>query len=137
MAPEDRLPLIMAGGFSLPIGLFWFAWTSSPNITWVPQVLSGYFIGAGVMLILTNGIAFIIDCYLSSAASALAAQAVVRSFVAAGLPLAGPTMYRNLGTAWATSLLGFCCVLMIPAPFIFFKYGPQLRAASKFVPIPR
>ena len=36
--PEERLPPMICGAIILPIGLFWYAWTSSPNITWVPQV---------------------------------------------------------------------------------------------------
>lgn len=42
---------MIAGAFMLPIGLFWFAWTSSPHITWVPQVLAGIPIGAGILMI--------------------------------------------------------------------------------------
>lgn len=45
--PEERLVPMMIGGFLLPVGMFWFAWTSNPNISWVPQVISGGFIGAG------------------------------------------------------------------------------------------
>ncbi|KAK4920838.1 hypothetical protein LTR66_016710 [Elasticomyces elasticus] len=134
ISPEDRLPLIMVGSILLPIGLFWFAWTSSPHITWVPQMISGFFVGAGIMLVFSNGIVYIVDIYLSTSASALAANTFVRSFVAAGLPLAAPTMYKNLGVAWATSVLGFLCVAAIPAPFLFYKYGPQLRARSTYAP---
>ena len=49
--PEERLVPMMFGSVLLPVGLFWFAWTSNPHITWVPQVLSGIPIGAGVFLI--------------------------------------------------------------------------------------
>ena len=45
--PEERLPPMILGGVVLPIGLFWFAWTSDPDITWVPQVISGIPIGCG------------------------------------------------------------------------------------------
>lgn len=51
VVPESRLPPMIVGGCVLPIGLFWFAWTSSPNITWVPQVISGIFIGFGIFVI--------------------------------------------------------------------------------------
>jgi len=132
--PEDRLPLIMVGSIILPIGLFWFAWTSTSTIIWVPQIISGFFIGAGIMLIFTNGIVFIVDIYLQSSASALAANTFIRSAAAAGLPLAAPGMYQHLGVAWATSLLGFLCVALIPAPFLFYKYGAALRRRSKFAP---
>ena len=130
--PEDRLPPIMLGGILLPIGLFWFGWTSSPSISWVPQIISGFFIGSGVMLIFTNGIVFIVDIYLSTAASAMAANTCIRSAVAAGLPLAAPSMFETLGTPWASSLLGFLCLALVPAPFLFYKYGARLRQKSRF-----
>lgn len=135
--PEDRLPPVMLGSVMLPAGLFIFAWTSSPNITWIPQMISGFFIGAGIMLIFTNGIVYIVDIYGSSSASAMAANTFVRSAAAAGLPLAAPTMYHNLGTAWATTLLGFLTLVLVPAPFLFYKYGEALRKRSRFASAPK
>jgi multidrug resistance protein len=35
IVPEERLIPMIIGGALFPIGMFWFAWTSSPNITWV------------------------------------------------------------------------------------------------------
>ena len=49
--PEERLVPMMAGAFILPLGLFWFAWTSNPHISWVPQILAGIPMGTGVLLI--------------------------------------------------------------------------------------
>ncbi|OAL26384.1 hypothetical protein AYO22_04302 [Fonsecaea multimorphosa] len=134
--PEDRLPLVMLGSLILPVGLFFFAWTSSSKISPVPQIIAGFFIGSGIMLIFTNAVAFLVDIYLQSAASAMAASTIVRSLVAAGFPLAAPRMYKSLGTAWATSVLGFLCVLAIPAPFLFYRYGRKLRQMSRFAPTP-
>lgn len=51
VVPEERLIPMMVGGVLLPGGMFWFAWTSSPHITWVPEVISGGFLGAGILLI--------------------------------------------------------------------------------------
>lgn len=48
--PEERLPPMIVAAIVLPIGLFWYAWTSSPNITWVPQVLSSVLIGMGMLV---------------------------------------------------------------------------------------
>ncbi|KIW94645.1 uncharacterized protein Z519_04621 [Cladophialophora bantiana CBS 173.52] len=134
--PEDRLPLVMLGSMILPIGLFFFAWTSSRKTSPVPQIVAGFFIGSGIMLIFTNAVAFLVDIYLQSAASAMAASTIVRSLVAASFPLAAPRMYKSLGTAWATSVLGFLCVLAMPAPFLFYKYGRKLRQMSRFAPMP-
>lgn len=49
--PEERLIPMILGGILLPVGMFWFGWTSNPHITWVPQVVSGSFLGSGVILI--------------------------------------------------------------------------------------
>ena len=47
VVPEERLVPMFVGGAVLPAGLFWFAWTSNKNITWIPQVLAGIPIGMG------------------------------------------------------------------------------------------
>lgn len=66
------------------------------------------------------------------AASAIAANTELRSLVGAFLPLAGTPMYKTLGLGWGNSLLGFLCVLMIPLPIIFFKFGKKLRKMESF-----
>ena len=130
--PGDRLRPIMLGSVLMPLGLFWLAWTSHGS--WVAQVISLSLVGAGIMLIFTNGVTFIIDIYLSASASALAAKTIVRSAAAAGLPLAAPRMYEVLGTAWATTLLAFICVAVAPAPFLFYRCGESLRKRPSFAP---
>lgn len=51
VVPEERLIPMMIGGVLLPAGMFWFGWTSNPGIIWVPQVIAGGFLGAGILLI--------------------------------------------------------------------------------------
>jgi MFS family permease len=132
--PEERLPPMILGAFLLPIGLFWFAWTSSPHITWVPQVLAGIPIGWGILMIFMQGLNYIIDVYLWNTNSAIAANTLVRSLAGAGFPMFAAAMYHNLGVAWATSLLGFLCIAMLPAPVLFYFYGARIRKMSKFSP---
>lgn len=132
--PEERLPPMILGAVMLPIGLFWFAWTSSPHITWVPQVLAGIPIGMGIFMIFMQGINYIIDCYLMNANSAIAGNTLIRSFAGAGFPLFAVQMYHKLGVGWATSLLGFLAVAFVPVPILFFIYGAKLRKLSKFTP---
>jgi hypothetical protein len=62
---EERVILMIIGGVLAPIGMFWFAWTSNPHITWIPQVISGGFLGAGVLLIFLQVCIFLIlTCHL-------------------------------------------------------------------------
>lgn len=132
--PEERLPPMIMGAFILPAGLFWFAWTSSPHITWVPQVVAGVPIGMGIFMIFLQGLNYIIDVYLMNANSAIAGNTFLRSFSGAGFPLFATAMYHKLGVAWATSLLGFLCVAFLPIPILFFIFGAKLRSYSRFVP---
>lgn len=132
--PEERLPPMILGAIILPAGLFWFAWTSSANISWVPQVIAGVPIGMGILMIFLQGLNYIIDVYAMHANSALAANTFLRSFSGAGFPLFATYMYNRLGVDWATSLLGFLCVALIPVPILFFVYGAKLRSMSKFSP---
>lgn len=132
--PEERVPPMILGAFTLPIALFWFAWTSSPEITWVPQVISSAFIGMGVLVTFWQGVNYIIDCYGPYSNSALAVNTFIRSIAGAAFPLFAPAMYHRLGVPWATSLLAFLCVLFLPAPILFYKYGARIRAKSRFTP---
>ncbi|KAI0838800.1 MFS general substrate transporter [Hypoxylon sp. FL0890] len=132
VAPEERLIPMMIGAAILPIGLFWFAWTSDPNITWVPQVVAGALIGMGIQLVFTMGYNYILDVYTPVAASAVAANTFVRCIAGAGFPLFAAPMYHKLGVGWATSVLGFLSVILMPVPFLFFKYGKRVRKIGRF-----
>lgn len=48
------------------------------------------------------------------------------------LPDLAAQMFKSLGTQYALMLTAFLTVLMMPFPFIFFKYGAGLRRGSKF-----
>ena len=130
--PEDRLPPMIAGSLILPIGLFWFAWTSDPHINPWPQMLSGVLIGLGIILVFMSGTSYLIDVYLQNANSALAINTFVRSFVAAGFPMFATYMFESLNVDWASSVLGFVCVALIPFPIVFLVYGRRIRGWSRY-----
>src|ERR1700712_5320478 len=126
LPPKERMVPMMAEAILFPAGLFWFAWTSSPNISLVPQVLAGIPIGWGILMVFLQGLNYIIDVYMWNANSAIAANTFLRSFAGGGFPLFATAMFHNLGVAWATSLLGFLCVALIPVPICFFIWGAKL-----------
>lgn len=134
VVPEERLVPMIIGGFMFPAGMFWFGWTSSPHITWVPQVVAGIPIGAGIMMIFLQGFNYIIDVYLMYANSALAANTLMRSMFGAGFPLIAKALYHTLGVNWASSLVGFLTAALFPVPILFYIYGKKIRGMSKFAP---
>ncbi|EED22809.1 MFS multidrug transporter, putative [Talaromyces stipitatus ATCC 10500] len=134
VVPEERLVPMFLGSVLLPIGLFWFGWTSNKHVSWVPQVLAGIPIGAGILIIFMQGLNYMIDVYLMFANSAIAANTLFRSALGGGFPLFATQMYKTLGVPWATSLLGFLTAAMVPIPVLFYLYGAKLRALSRFNP---
>jgi len=55
---------------------------------------------------------YIVDVYIWSAATALAAAAVVRSLFGAVFPLFASRMYENLGTQWASTVVAIIALLL-------------------------
>ncbi|KGO78092.1 Major facilitator superfamily domain, general substrate transporter [Penicillium italicum] len=130
--PEFRLPPAILGAPMITIGLFWFGWSSYPQVHWIMPVIGSGFFGLGVFLAFQGILTFLVDAYPLYTASALAANAFLRSIFAAAFPLFGVQMYEALGYQWATSLLAFLTVAMLPFPYLFFKLGPRIRAKSRF-----
>jgi hypothetical protein len=74
-----------------------------------------------------SAIRYLIDAYTTYAASAVAANTVLRSLVGGLLPLAGLSMYDALGLGWGNSLIAFIALALTPIPLIFYIYGERLR----------
>jgi len=130
--PEFRLPPAIVGGILVPISLFWFGWTTYASVHWVVPIIGSIFFGTGMFLAFQGIWTFLVDAYPAYAASALAANVCARCILAAAFPLFGDQMYTNLGYQWASSLLGFLALAMMPFPYLFYRYGKSLRAKSKF-----
>ncbi|KAF4991248.1 hypothetical protein FDECE_14096 [Fusarium decemcellulare] len=127
MKSENRLPPLRAGAILLPVGLFIYGWTAEYKTHWIAPIIGTSVIGVGNLVIFMSLQMYLIDSFTIYAASALAANAVMRSIAGAVLPLAGLPMYDALGMGWGNSLLGFIAAALIPAPWLFIKYGEYLR----------
>ncbi|EFW19866.1 hypothetical protein D8B26_003635 [Coccidioides posadasii str. Silveira] len=133
--PEWRLPHVIVGGIAFAAGLFWFGWSGyKASIHWIVPTLSGILTGFGLLVIFLQSINYIIDAYILFAASAIAANALLRSLAAAGFPLFSRFMFNALGMNWAGTLLGCVAASLAPIPLIFYLYGHRIRAKSRFTP---
>ena len=153
VAPEHRLYTAMIGSFGLPVGLFWFAWTSRRDIHWISPILATIPFAWGNLCVFTSAALYLVDVYGPlNGASALAANGLIRYIVGAAFPLftvqstfcifeahakgvvadSALLVYNRLGIAWATSLLGFLSLTMLPIPWVLFRFGPQIREKSHF-----
>lgn len=132
LPPEYRLSVAIVGSFSLPIGLFWFAWTNSPSIHWMSSIAAGAPFGFGMVLVFLGIMNYLVDSYVIFAASVLAANSAMRSTFGAIFPLFTTYMYRNLGIHWASCVPAFLSLACVPFPIVFYYYGPRIRQRCTF-----
>ncbi|KOC12608.1 MFS transporter, partial [Aspergillus flavus AF70] len=130
--PEWRLPPAIAGAPLVTIGLFIFSWTTYPSIHWIVPMIGSALFGAGTILVYSGIFTFLVEAYPRYAASALAANSFTRSTFAGAFPLFGTQMYNTLGLNWASCLLAFLTLAMVPFPYVFYKYGARIRKKSRF-----
>ncbi|KAF4966071.1 hypothetical protein FSARC_6197 [Fusarium sarcochroum] len=130
--PEFRLPSAIMGALIVPVGIFMFGWSCYPSVHWIVPIIGSAIFGAGVLLVFSGVFTFLVDAYPQYAASALAANAFVRCSFAAAFPLFGNQMFNKLNYHWASSLLAFLTLAMMPFPYLFFRYGKRIRAKSRF-----
>ncbi|KAL7908453.1 MFS general substrate transporter [Trichoderma velutinum] len=130
--PESRLPPAAVGAVALPVGLFAFAWTNSPNIHWAVSIILSAPFGFGCVLVFLSGLNYLIDSYTIYAASVLGAAAMLRAFLGMAFPLFTDQMYDNLGIHWASSIPAFLTLACLPFPFVMLKFGQTLRLKCKY-----
>ncbi|ODQ67311.1 MFS general substrate transporter [Nadsonia fulvescens var. elongata DSM 6958] len=131
--PEARLPPMIIGAIAFPIGLFWFTWTGHyhKSIHWIVPTLSGLFSGFGLICIFLPAINYLIDSYLFVAASAIAANTMLRSAFGGAFPIFAGFMFHDMGVNWAGLLVGLVGTVLAPVPIFFYLYGKKIRQKSK------
>ena len=153
--PEKRLKAAMVGTPLLAISIFLLGWTGNyESVPWYVPALTTIPLGTGIVLVFMsflvrsfNGFvrernsdsfcvnqSYLVDTYRMYSASAFAANTMARSAVGAAFPLFTRQMYEGMGVNWASTLIGGIALLLLPIPFLFYKYGPRIRARSKFSP---
>lgn len=130
--PEYRLPLMMYAGPTIPIGLFIYGWTAQYHIQWAVPLFGTLLVGLGLIAAFMCINTYLVDTFARYAASAIAANTVLRSILGAVFPLFGLQMYDALGLGWGNSLLAFVSLAMCPIPFFFYYYGEKLRTNPKY-----
>jgi DHA1 family multidrug resistance protein-like MFS transporter len=111
------------------------AWTSSPSIHWAVPLVGVIAFQAAMYQVINSLFAYIANIYPKYAASLFAANAAARSCLAGGAILFSRPMFVGLGIGGGVSLLaGVTCACSVLL-FVLYRFGPALRARSKFVSV--
>ncbi|SCV38501.1 related to FLR1-Putative H+ antiporter regulated by yAP-1 and involved in multidrug resistance [Fusarium fujikuroi] len=129
---EEVLTPGLAACFGPTVGLFIFAWTARASIHWIVPVIGVTIYAGSIFTVLQVVFLYVPMTYPQYSASLFAANDFFRSALASGSILFAHPLYKNLGFARGTSLLGGLSVIGIFGMWILFFYGAKLRALSKF-----
>jgi len=129
---EARLIPMMWSCWFIPAGLFIFAWTSYPHVSYWGPMMGGFPVGFGFIFLYNSANNYLVDTYQHQAASALAAKTFLRSLWGAGVVLFTIQMYHRLGYEWAGSLMAFIALACCAIPFGFYIYGARIRKFSHY-----
>ncbi|KAG2353275.1 MFS general substrate transporter [Suillus spraguei] len=83
--PEMRLIMGQVGAILVPVGLFWLAFTTYPQVHWIAPIIASVPFGAGVYFVFTSTFTYLVTAYRPIAASAMASNSALRSAFAAGI----------------------------------------------------
>jgi len=117
----------LLGVLLIPSGLLIYGWTTQYTIHWIVPIGSTVLVGFGFVAVSLATSSYLLDAYGIYAASALAANRVMRNFAAAAIPLAGPPLWNKIGMGLGGTVLGFVGFLFIPVPIVLMRYGERMR----------
>ncbi|KAG6910339.1 hypothetical protein DXG01_011407 [Tephrocybe rancida] len=131
--PEFRLPSMVPGTFILPAGLLIAGWAADQKVHWIVTDIGIAMLGGGLILLFQSIQTYVVDAFTLHAASALAAVSCLRSLAGFGFPLFAPAMFHKLGYGKGSTILACVAIVLgCPAPWLFWKYGKQIRSKSKY-----
>jgi MFS family permease len=133
--PEARLYGAMLGSIWLPIGLFIYSFTQYKELHWIAPVIALVLITIGIFFIFESCYSFTSDCYGENSSSAIAGQGFMRNTLGAVSPLFASQFFHNVGSQYAGLLLAVVATLLTFIPFVFYWFGPKLRARSKLAAV--
>jgi len=137
LAIEKFLKPAMFGSFFLPVGLFIFAWASSPRTHWIAPCIGTLIFCIGALNIFQAIFNYLGRGFYRYLASVFAGNCLMRSWAAAVFPLFVTPMYNNTAikdfpVGPGGTILAGVSVLMIAIPFVIYKFGVSLRGRSKY-----
>ncbi|KAI8953645.1 MFS transporter [Xylaria longipes] len=131
-APEFRLPLAIAGAFSLPLSIIAYGWASQLRLPLPVLMLEVGLFGTTLMFVFLPLNAYVVDAFGIYAASGMTAIIVTRCLMSTLLPLATDPLVRKFDWGLGVSVLGAIGLVLAPIPVFVFRYGARWRQLSTY-----
>ncbi|KAH8677822.1 major facilitator superfamily domain-containing protein [Xylariales sp. PMI_506] len=125
--PEMRLAPICLGSPLAFVALLLYGWGVDKDVHWMLPVVGTAVYGVALVTFMLPVTTYLIEVYKQNAAGPVGANAMLRQFVGALLPLCANNLYARLGQGWGNTLLAFIALIFAPIPYLFYKHGEKLR----------
>lgn len=125
--PEDCLPPLILGALLLPASLLLYGWTLEQQTMWLAPVVGSGLVAFAAMYSYIPVQIYVVDVYTLHTASAIGAMSIVRSAIAAIVPLGADPLYKRLGYGWGYTLLASLAVPFIGIGVVLVRKGEQIR----------
>ncbi|KAK5111004.1 hypothetical protein LTR62_005379 [Meristemomyces frigidus] len=130
--PENRLPLVIIGAFTMPLTIILYGFTASLHLPASLLLLSVALMGCTIMLGLVPMMSYIVDAFGVYSASALTAVLITRCLMSTVLPMAVEPLERRLGYGWGLTVLAGVCAVLAPVPWVVMRRGAVWRQRSDY-----
>ncbi|KAJ8107891.1 hypothetical protein ONZ43_g6592 [Nemania bipapillata] len=131
-APEFRLPMCIAGAFSLPLAVMAYGWVAQMRLPLPIVMFAVGVFGTTLMLVYLPLNAYVVDAFGLYAASGMTAIIVARCLMSTVLPLATDPLVRRFDWGLGLSVLGGIGLVLAPIPVLVFRYGARWRQLSDY-----
>ncbi|KAG2068582.1 MFS general substrate transporter, partial [Suillus decipiens] len=128
---EARLYIPCVAAIVLPVSMFIYAWTASPNIPWIAPLIGLTAFASGTSIIYQVSFLYVADCYGPYASSAQAGQGLARNLTALMFPLFTQQMFAGMTYKWGLTLWALISAVMAPTPWVLLFFGSKIRSHSK------
>jgi len=130
--PEYRLPLVIAGAFTLPFVVALYGWTAQLKVPLPLHLFSLGLLGFTMLFGFLPVMSYVVDAFSMYSASAMTALIVTRCLMGTFLPLVVEPIVKEVGYGLAFTILGGMSLCLGPIPVMVFRYGSVWRQRSKY-----
>lgn len=131
-APENRLPLVIVGAFTIPLTVAFYGWSAQLHLPAPVLLIAVVLLGFCVLLGIVPVMAYVVDAFNLYSASATTAVLITRCLMGTFLPLVTEPLTDAIGYGWGFTVLAGACLALAPVPVLVMRYGGRWRQRSEY-----
>lgn len=130
--PEYRLPLVIIGGFTLPLTVCAYGWIAQWHLPMPLPLLATALLGFTLLFTYIPLMTYVVDAFGRFSASAMTGLIVTRCLMGTFLPLVVEPLVERFGYGFGLTIIAAASLCLSPIPLLVSRYGSKWRQSSKY-----